>query len=92
MDNSCILGADFLKYGKMLVDVADAKLSWPSGEVPLRVETTTPSTNRLSALLESTFMCSLMHRMILWAELHKRIMLSTQETVTLSNSVPTEKC
>ena len=55
MDNTCILGADFLKYGKMLVDVADAKLSWPSGEVQLRVETTTPSTNRLSALLEKYF-------------------------------------
>ena len=28
MSNTCILGADFLKVGKMLVDVANAKLSY----------------------------------------------------------------
>ena len=42
----------FLQTGKMLVDVANAKLSWPSSETPLLVETT-PSVNKLSVLLEN---------------------------------------
>lgn len=53
MRNTCILGADFLKSGQMLVDVANSRLSWPTGAVPLIIETTTPTVNKLSVLLES---------------------------------------
>ncbi|CAB4028071.1 Hypothetical predicted protein [Paramuricea clavata] len=53
MTNTCILGADFLKASKMLVDVGNSKLSWPGGNVPLAVELTTPSVNKLSVLLEN---------------------------------------
>ena len=53
MTNTCILGADFLKVSKMLVDVGNSKLSWPGGNVPLVVELTTPSVNKLSVLLEN---------------------------------------
>jgi hypothetical protein len=53
MTNTCILGADFLKASKMLVDVGNPKLSWPGGNVPLVVEFTTPSVNKLSVLLEN---------------------------------------
>ena len=37
----------------MLVDVGNSKLSWPGGNVPLVVELTTPSVNKLSVLLEN---------------------------------------
>ena len=37
----------------MLVDVGNSKLSWPGGNVPLAVELTTPSVNKLSVLLEN---------------------------------------
>ena len=37
----------------MLVDEGNSKLSWPSGNVPLVVELTTPSVNKLSVLLEN---------------------------------------
>ena len=30
--NTCILGADFLKLGGMIVDILNGKLSWPTGE------------------------------------------------------------
>jgi hypothetical protein len=33
--NACILGADFLKSGGMVVDIANSKLTWPLGEVAL---------------------------------------------------------
>ena len=53
MRNTCILGADFLKSGLIVVDVANAKLSWPTGQVGLTVEATAPTVNKLSVLLES---------------------------------------
>ena len=53
MRNTCILGADFLKSGQIVVDVANAKLSWPTGQVGLTVEATAPTVNKLSVLLES---------------------------------------
>lgn len=53
MRDTCILGADFLKSGKMLVDLANSKLSWAMGEVTLIIETTKPTVNKLSVLLES---------------------------------------
>ncbi|CAB4042877.1 Retrovirus-related Pol poly from transposon, partial [Paramuricea clavata] len=43
MRNTCILGADFLKSGRMVVDIANSKLTWPSGEVALVIETTAPT-------------------------------------------------
>ena len=50
MSNTCIL---FLKSWKaIVVDVAKAKLTWETGEMPLMVETTTPSINSLSTLLQ----------------------------------------
>ena len=52
MSITCILGADFLKAGKIVVDVAKAKLTWETGEMSLMVETTTPSINSLSTLLQ----------------------------------------
>lgn len=51
--NTCILAADFLKFGKVVVDVGNSKLSWPEEEVPLIIETTTSTVNNLSVLLES---------------------------------------
>ncbi|CAB4001921.1 Retrovirus-related Pol poly from transposon [Paramuricea clavata] len=53
MRNTCILGADFLKSGGMVVDIANSKLSWKTGEAELMVETTSPTVNKLSVLLES---------------------------------------
>jgi hypothetical protein len=53
MRNTCILGADFLKSGRMVVDIANSKLTWPSGEVALVIETTTPNVNKLSVLLDN---------------------------------------
>jgi hypothetical protein len=53
MRNTCILGADFLKSGGMVVDIANSKLSWKTGEAELIVETTSPTVNKLSVLLES---------------------------------------
>ena len=53
MPNTCILGADFLKCGQIVVDVANAKLSWPTGQVGLTVEAAVPAVNKLSVLLES---------------------------------------
>ena len=53
MRNTCILGADFLKLGGMVVDIANSKLSWKTGEAELIVETTSPTVNKLSVLLES---------------------------------------
>ena len=53
MRNTCILGADFLKSGQIVVDVANAKLSWRTGQVGLTVEATAPTVNKLSVLLES---------------------------------------
>ncbi len=32
MRNTCILGADFLKSGGMVVDIANSKLSWMTGK------------------------------------------------------------
>ena len=52
MANTCILGADFLKDSKMMVDVGNSKLSWPGGNIELVVESTTPAVNKLSVLLE----------------------------------------
>ena len=37
----------------MLVDIGNSKLSWPGGNVPLVVELTAPSVNKLSVLLEN---------------------------------------
>ena len=51
--NTCILGADFLKSGRMVVDIANSKLTWPSGEVTLVIETTAPTVNKLSVLLDN---------------------------------------
>ena len=53
MRNTCILGADFLKSGGMVVDIANSKLSWMTGEAELIVEATSPTVNKLSVLLES---------------------------------------
>ena len=53
MTNTCILGADFLKSGGMIVDIGNAKLSWSMGEVELILETTAPTVNKLSVLLET---------------------------------------
>ena len=53
MANTCILGADFLKGSKMMVDVGNSKLSWPGGNIELVVESTTPAVNKLSVLLEN---------------------------------------
>ncbi|CAB3992292.1 Transposon Ty3-G Gag-Pol poly [Paramuricea clavata] len=53
MRNTCILGADFLKSGRMVVDIANSKLTWPSGEVALVIETTAPTVNKLSVLLDN---------------------------------------
>ncbi|CAB4038951.1 Retrovirus-related Pol poly from transposon, partial [Paramuricea clavata] len=53
MRNTCILGADFLKSGRMVVDIANSKLTWPSGEVALVIETTAPTVNKLSILLDN---------------------------------------
>ena len=47
MRNTCILGADFLKSGRMVVDIANSKLTWPSGEVALVIETTAPTVNKI---------------------------------------------
>jgi hypothetical protein len=51
--NACILGADFLKSGGMVVDIAISKLTWPLGEVALVIETTAPTVNKLSLLLDN---------------------------------------
>jgi hypothetical protein len=51
--NTCILGADFLKSGGMVVDIANSKLTWPLGEVALVIETTAPTVNKLSVLLDN---------------------------------------
>ena len=53
MANICILGADFLKAGKMTVDVGNCNPSWTGGDMPLVVEHTIPSVNKLSVLLEN---------------------------------------
>ena len=53
MRNTCILGADFLKSWKMIVVIGNAKLSWSMGEVELILETTAPTVNKLSVLLET---------------------------------------
>ena len=36
-----------------MVDVANSRLSWPTRTVPLIIETTTPTVNKLSFMLES---------------------------------------
>jgi hypothetical protein len=51
--NTCILAADFLKSGRMVVFIANSKLTWPSGEVALVIETTAPTVNKLSVLLDN---------------------------------------
>ncbi len=53
MRNTCILGADFFKSGRMVVDIANSKLTWPSGEVALVIETTAPTVNKLNVLLDN---------------------------------------
>ena len=53
MRNTCILGADFLRSGRMVVDIANSKLTWSTGEVALKIETTAPTVNKLSVLLEN---------------------------------------
>ena len=53
MRNTCIFGADFLKSWKMIVVIGNAKLSWSMGEVELILETTAPTVNKLSVLLET---------------------------------------
>ena len=53
MANTCILGADFLKDSKMMVDIGNSTLSWPSDNIELVVESTTPGVNKLSVLLEN---------------------------------------
>ena len=53
MRNTCILGADFLRSGRMVVDIANSKWTWSTGEVALKIETTTPTVNKLSVLLEN---------------------------------------
>ncbi|CAB4034456.1 Retrovirus-related Pol poly, partial [Paramuricea clavata] len=53
MRNTCILGADFLKSGRMVVDIANSKLTWPSGEVALVIETTAPTVNKLRVLIDN---------------------------------------
>ena len=53
MRETCILGADFLKSRGMIVDIGNAKLSWSMGEVELILETTAPTVNKLSVLLET---------------------------------------
>ena len=53
MRNTCILGADFLRSGRMVVDIANSKLTWPTREVALKIETTAPTVNKLSVLLEN---------------------------------------
>ena len=53
MRNTCILGADFLRSGRMVVDIANSKLTWSAGEVALEIETTAPTVNKLSVLLEN---------------------------------------
>ena len=47
------LGADFLKSGSMIVDIANGKLSWPTGESQLVIETSAPTVKKLSVLLET---------------------------------------
>ena len=51
--NTCILGADFLKSGGMVVDIASSKLSWMTEEAELIVEATSPTVDKFSVLLES---------------------------------------
>jgi hypothetical protein len=51
--NTCILGADFLKSGGVVVDIANSKLTWPLGEVALVIQTTAPTVNKLSVLLDN---------------------------------------
>ena len=53
MRNTCILGADFLRSGRMVVDIANSKLTWSTGEVALKIETTAPIVNKLSVLLQN---------------------------------------
>ena len=53
MRNTCILGADFLKSGGMIVDIGNAKLSWSMGEVELILEITAPIVNKFGVLLEN---------------------------------------
>ena len=53
MRNTCILGADFLRSGSMIVDIANGKLFWPTGESQLVIETSAPTVNKLSVLLET---------------------------------------
>jgi hypothetical protein len=55
MRNTCILGADFVKSGRRLVvDIANSKLTWSSGEVAaLVIETTALTVNKLSVLLDN---------------------------------------
>ena len=53
MCNICILSADFLKSGQMVVDMANARLLWPTGGVPLIVEISTPTVSKLNVLLDS---------------------------------------
>ena len=90
MTNTCILGADFLKASKMLVDVGNSKLSWPGGNVPLVVELTTPSVNKLSVLLENYADVFVTVRMIRWVVLETRNIRLTRETVDQSSNAPAE--
>ena len=46
MRNTCILGADFLKSGRMVVDIANSKLSWMTEEAELIVVATSPFCER----------------------------------------------
>ena len=69
MFNICILGVDFLKSDQMIVDMANRRLSWATGGVPLIVEITTPTV--------SIFL--LMVQMIPWVELPRQSIVFTQE-------------
>ena len=74
--NICILGVDFLKSGQMVVDMANARLSWPTGGVPLIVEITTPNVSIFLLIVQ----------MIPLVELPRQSIVLAQEIIDLVNN------